>query len=134
MFVIVLSILTWWFWISLLGFLAFPITFILFKNLPDRGYAFTKLVGLLFTGLIAWYGGHIYYSGLTIYVAVFLLSVGSYYCYRINKSELAIFLKQNQRYLIGIELFFAGAFFSFYSCDPAIPILKAAKNSWTWPF
>ncbi|MCG8347102.1 MAG: DUF2298 domain-containing protein [Chloroflexales bacterium] len=48
------SILQWWLVIQLLGLIALPLTMFLFRFLPDRGYAFSKTLGLLLTGYGAW--------------------------------------------------------------------------------
>jgi YYY domain-containing protein len=49
-----ISILQWWLVIQILGLIALPLTMFLFRFLPDRGYAFSKTLGLLLTGYGAW--------------------------------------------------------------------------------
>jgi YYY domain-containing protein len=46
--------LLWWFVVQLLGLAAFPLGFVLFRRLPDGGYAFSKVVGLLVVGYAYW--------------------------------------------------------------------------------
>ena len=41
----------------LLGTIAFPLAFTVFKTLPDRGYAFTKMFGLLLVAYFYWIVG-----------------------------------------------------------------------------
>ena len=48
------SALLWWLIIQILGLLALPLAYRLFDHLPDRGYAFTKPVGLLGTSYVLW--------------------------------------------------------------------------------
>ncbi|MBK9943540.1 MAG: hypothetical protein IPP13_18195 [Kouleothrix sp.] len=48
------DILIWWFTIQLLGLLGLPLTQWLLRALPDRGYAFSKSLGLLLAGYLAW--------------------------------------------------------------------------------
>jgi YYY domain-containing protein len=48
------EILRWWLVIQGLGILALPLTGLLFRSLPDCGYAFSKSLGLLLTGYGAW--------------------------------------------------------------------------------
>ena len=50
------QIIIWWLMIQLIGWLALPIAFRVFRWLPDRGYTFTKSVGLLLTGYFVWMG------------------------------------------------------------------------------
>jgi len=42
---------------EILGLAALPLTYRLFKNLPDKGYAFSKPLGLLLTSYVLWIGG-----------------------------------------------------------------------------
>lgn len=48
------AIITWWLIVQILGLLGLPLTTLLFRSLPDRGYAFSKSLGLLLTGYGAW--------------------------------------------------------------------------------
>ena len=47
----------WWLILEVMGAIAFPIAFVLFSTVPDRGYAFAKLFGLLCVGYGLWMGG-----------------------------------------------------------------------------
>ncbi|MBI2866205.1 MAG: hypothetical protein HYX99_02445 [Chloroflexi bacterium] len=49
--------LAWWLWAQALGLVAFPIAFILFRRLYDRGYAFSKILGLLLLAYGVWAAG-----------------------------------------------------------------------------
>lgn len=49
--------LSWWLIVQLLGVLAFPLTWLLFRNLADGGYAFSKVIGLLLVGYVYWLSG-----------------------------------------------------------------------------
>jgi YYY domain-containing protein len=44
----------WWLVLVAVGFVALPITMVLFRNLPGRGIAFAKPVGLLLCGYLFW--------------------------------------------------------------------------------
>ena len=41
------AVLVWWLVVQLIGLLALPLTYRLFKGLPDRGFAFARPLGLL---------------------------------------------------------------------------------------
>lgn len=47
-------IFTWWLIICLFGFGALPITFKLFKDFFDKGYIFSKIIGVLLTTFVIW--------------------------------------------------------------------------------
>ena len=48
------SLLSWYFLILILGWVTFPITYRLLAKLPDRGYAMSRILGLLLWGFIFW--------------------------------------------------------------------------------
>src|SRR3954471_5759404 len=48
--------LSWYLIIQLITLLVVPLTFGLFANLPDRGYAFAKSLGVLLVGFTLWLG------------------------------------------------------------------------------
>ncbi len=54
-----IDVLIWYGIAWLLGLLALPVCFLVFPRLPDRGYSFSKPVGLLLVGLLAWWVGNL---------------------------------------------------------------------------
>jgi len=51
-----LDAVTWWLAVEMIGLIAFPVTFLFFRFLPDRGYSFSKVVGLLLLSYLVWLG------------------------------------------------------------------------------
>ena len=49
-----LPVLVWWLAITLLGILAYPFVFLALRVLADRGYIFSKLLGILLLSYFAW--------------------------------------------------------------------------------
>ncbi len=49
-----LSFVVWYLVISILGWVTFPIAYRLFPGLVDRGYSFSRVLGLLLWGYIFW--------------------------------------------------------------------------------
>lgn len=50
----VANIFTWWIVVQIVGIIGLPITTFLFRTLPDRGYAFSKSLGILLISYGAW--------------------------------------------------------------------------------
>ncbi len=48
------QVLSWYFLLVLLGWLTFPLTFHLFRRLPDRGFTLSRILGLLLWGFGFW--------------------------------------------------------------------------------
>lgn len=53
------SALLWWFLLTLIALAAWPLTFLVFRPLPDRGLAFARPLGLLLMGFLWWWGGNL---------------------------------------------------------------------------
>ncbi len=51
------AVLVWWLVVQLVGLLALPLTYRVFKGLPDRGWAFARPLGLLLAGYVFWLAG-----------------------------------------------------------------------------
>src|SRR5438067_12060041 len=68
----------WWLTAELVGLFTLPLTFRMFRGLPDRGYAFARLFGLLLVAYVAWLGGTaglLPYSTGSVVLAVLALGV-----------------------------------------------------------
>ncbi len=91
-----------------------PITYALFRFMPDRGYAVSKLVGWLFVSWATWYG--LYWGiwdknkGLVISVAIlFFISVLiAIAFFRSSLNRIVLF--QGWKYYLSLELIFILAF------------------------
>ncbi len=115
---ILVPVLIWWFIVEILGLAALPLTYRLFKNLPDRGYAFAKPLGILLTSYVLWIGasfGFLRNSWGGIVFSILVVAVGSWWFYsrRNREAGLASFLRGNRRMVIANEIIFALAFVLF---------------------
>ncbi|MCH8345985.1 MAG: hypothetical protein IIC87_03530 [Chloroflexi bacterium] len=99
----------WWLAIEAVGLAAFPLTYAFFRWLPDRGFAFSKVVGLLLLGYSLWMGATIglfpnsrlTVIGLLLFIAGLSLVVAVRY-----REEMAAFLRAGWRYIAFIEVMF----------------------------
>src|SRR5271156_5316810 len=67
------SVFIWWFAVLVLGWAVFPIGFILFRQLPDKGYFFSKVLGLLLLGYLSWLLGYVAFNGAIIFLSFAIL-------------------------------------------------------------
>lgn len=99
----------WWLALLALGTAVTPLTFTLLHRLPDRGYAFTKMVGLLLVSYLFWLGvslgilGNNLGSILVSATAVLALSI---WAYRQNRDAIHTWLTHNKRHILITELLF----------------------------
>jgi uncharacterized membrane protein len=90
----------WWAALLVLGTAVLPLTFTLLKQLPDRGYAFVKMVGLLLVGYVFWLLGSLGFVGNNlggILVGLLTAVILSWLAYRRDGAELRTWLRQNWR-------------------------------------
>jgi len=116
-----LYVLLWWLIIQLFGLAALPLTFGLFRWLPDRGYTASKAVGLLLVSYLLWVGASAQLlrndSG-GILLALLLVAALSLWLYRrwqappaqAAQLSLPAFLLEQRRLVIVSEVLFSMSF------------------------
>lgn len=155
----VLAAFRWWAVLIFLGFSAFPLAHHLLKGLPDRGYAFTKMLGILIVSYFFWLFGTIGFLRNTlggILLAIIILVILSIWISRrARKSEIDdegpreipawVWFRSNWRYVLSVEILFVIAFIFWVwvrSQNPAIAatekpmefaFLNSASRSPTYP-
>jgi uncharacterized membrane protein len=104
--------LIWWSAIQLVGLVAFPLTFVLFQRLPDRGYTFAKPLGLVFLGYILWMGATIglFPNGRGAVILILaVLAITSLIVASSRWREIGEFLSRRWPYVLFVEALFASA-------------------------
>jgi YYY domain-containing protein len=123
-----IPILTYWLAAQVFGLIGLPIAQRLFGALPDRGYAFSKSLGLLLTGYLAWLIAMIglapFGLPLVVVCAGAVLAIGirarraapagivaappqSGIAFAERRAALAAWLRANRGMLVGYEAIFA---------------------------
>ncbi|HOE70776.1 MAG TPA: DUF2298 domain-containing protein [Brevefilum sp.] len=108
-----LSLLSWYILLLLLGWISFPLTFRLLSKLPERGYSLSKVLGLLVWGFFHWLLGNL---GLLqnnpggILFAFFLLAGLSIWAGWGRWREICSWLRENRRLVITTEAVFLAGF------------------------
>jgi uncharacterized membrane protein len=105
------GIFVWWALSVLLGLIAWPLSYRLFKWLPDRGLGFTRLVGWLATGYLAWILGFAFNHTVTTVLAFLGLGLLSWKLYEPRRAEHRAFLEANGNLIFVYEVAFFGLFF-----------------------
>ncbi|MCP4361106.1 MAG: hypothetical protein GY796_24120 [Chloroflexi bacterium] len=105
----IFAALRWWLVLVVLGTAVTPLTFHLLKKLPDRGYAFTKMLGLLLVAYFFWILGSLNILGNNLggILVGLLITVGlSVWAYQQDGTELRAWLRTNWRAILLTELIF----------------------------
>jgi YYY domain-containing protein len=111
-----LAVLWWWLVVALLGWLAWPLTFVIFRPLRDRGFLLSRAVGWLLAAWLLWIFASFGLAHNTVtnsWLAVGLLALLSglalVWCWR----EIGALLRRMWGFLLLGEALFAAAYLLF---------------------
>lgn len=111
------EVLLWYLLISLLGLLAMPLAYRLLPGLPGKGYAFTKILGLLITSYVFWLAGVLAIlensRASIIFVLLVFAMISVWLARRIDGEEIRQWLRGNLGYIGSVEILFALGFFGW---------------------
>ncbi len=104
-----------WSLVEILGLLCLPLTFSVFRNLPDRGWAFSKALGMLLLAFCVWLPlmcvpalpfNQLFISGIAL-----LLLIGSSLRFMHLRYAIMKMVRQNKLYILAVEILFLGMVF-----------------------
>lgn len=98
-----------------LGILAFPFSFVAFRKFADRGYAFTKMVGVLAFAWLTWTLASyraLPFERVTMLLVLGAMLVGALFVVWRTRAEMLRFLRARWKLLVGIEVVYL-VFFAF---------------------
>ncbi len=127
----------WWLALLGLGAAVLPFTLLLFQKLPDRGYAFTKMVGLLLVSFLFWLMGSLGFVGNNL-GGILLALVGvlglSAWAWRRSQPLPALRSPQFIRHILITELLFAIIFALWVWVRAQNPAIAATEKPMEFAF
>ena len=125
-----------------MGLVTLPLTFAIFRRLPDRGYAFAKPVGLLVISLVAWWIGNLKwlpFTGLTCWVALVGVGLASNAALLFNRRlgrEMAEWFsrRKNWNLVIAAELVFLLGYAFIINMRSFFPALNQSEKFFDYAF
>lgn len=129
--------LIWLLTIEILGLIAFPLAFILFRRLPDRGFSLTKLLALLLSSYILWILGLTHLipnSQYTIIGILVLIALASALVLRRRLPEIVSFIRKERTTLIVTELVFLGLYLLWLSVVYYAPAINHTEKPMDFAF
>ena len=121
-----LAVSWWWLVVSLLGWTAWPLSFLLFRSLRDRGYLLAKTLGWLLCGWLLWLFASLDLVHNTVrnaWLAVALVALVNAAVLARNWRRVLSFVRRMWGILLVGEALFAGAFVFFVLVRRANPDL-----------
>ncbi len=108
-----LGAVAWWGGLLILGWLLFPLAFLVFRGLSERGYAVSKILSLLLVGWLAWMLGSLRwlpFTRATIGLLVGGLGLLAAGVAARHAGELRRWIVAHRRYIISVELLWLALF------------------------
>ena len=109
-------VVVWFLWVQALALLALPLSLVVFKALPDRGYLLAKPLAILLTAYVAWMFASLQwmpFSRDSILLAALLLAGGSAVVVATRRVNVRAFFRENLRLVIVGESLFLVSFRRF---------------------
>ncbi len=119
-------ILSWLLLVQGLALLALPLTLWLMRPLADRGYMFSKAIGILLVAVLVWLLASLQwvsFSPRAIALAALLLAAASVIVLIYRREDILEFLRRRWSVLVIGEVVFLAAFFAFVGLRMANPDL-----------
>jgi uncharacterized membrane protein len=104
-----LLIFFWWLLLAGIGLIFLPLTFRLFKNFFDKGYLFSKILGILLISYLVWLLGSLKilpFLNETIWLVILGVAGFNWWLFNKNQTDLKQELKKNWRIFVGEEVIF----------------------------
>ncbi len=109
-----LDFILWYVIISALGWLVFPIIFRLVPNLPDRGFSFAKIFGLLLWGYLYWIFGRLGITANNLAGLLFTLTLLAALAIILIRKKTdpapATWIREHKNLIITVEVLFLACF------------------------
>ncbi len=121
----------WYFLVSFLGWLTFPLAFALFPALADRGYALSRAAGLLMWGYVFWLFASLGIAqndvGGLLFALVVIAALSALSIFK-RKSEIKNFLQSSLPLILAAEILFFAAFAFLAFVRSANPELNGTER------
>ncbi len=123
-------VVIWLLWVQALALLGLPLSLLVFKKLPDRGYLLAKPLAILLTAYVAWLFASLHwmpFSRGSILLAALLLAAVSAAVIFTRRVDVIAFFRENLRLVVIGEALFLLSFAVFL-------LLRAANPDLWHPF
>ena len=104
-----------WILVEVLGLMCLPLTSSVFRNLPDRGWAFSKALGVLVLVFCVWLPlmcvRVLPFNQLFIFGVALLLLISNLFGFKYQHNAIVKMIRKNVRYILTVESLFLGMMF-----------------------
>ena len=101
-----LGVIVWWLTVVLLGWIAFPITFVALNGLSDRGYTLTRNVALLIIAWASWFLASVRllpFTQAALWAVTLMIAIISTLIAWSRRDEMIKWLRENRQHIVITE-------------------------------
>ena len=131
------SFLIWLLVVELVGLIAFPLAYALFKRLPDRGATLCKVLGILLVSYALWLiglAGWAPHSQITVWALVLALAVVSGWIAWRKRRDLWEFVKRERWHLLAGEAVFLAVLIGWTLIAAQVPAINHTEKPMDFGF
>ena len=131
------NLVLWLLVVEILGLIAFPLAYYLFKRLPDRGATLSKVFGLLLSTYLLWIlglTGLVSNSGFTLIGILLAITLVSALVLRRQFRQIGAFLWRERFHLLAGEAIFLGIFFMWVVIVAQVPAINHTEKPMDFGF
>ena len=132
-----LDLIRWYVVVQLMGIAALPFAARFFRNLPDRGYAFARPLGMLGVAVILWFGaifGLWSNGGATVFLIVAGIALAGWLGLRRAVADVYALVRNQRSHVYLIEGLFLVAFLFWAFCRSFFPDIAATEKPMEFAF
>ncbi len=129
--------LSWFLAVETIGLLVLPVTFVLFRQLPDRGYTLPKPLSLVLFSYMLWVAGLTQAIPNTRVTILVILLIGAAVAVLVARNvlgELKDFFKQNWPLIVAAEIIFIGFFLLWLGIVSEAPAINHTEKPMDFGF
>ena len=127
-------IFIWWLTIFLVGTVLLPLTFLIFKNFADRGYIFSKVLGILLSTYLIWLLGSLHllpFYKMSLVLVLMALAIINLYIFGKNKDA---FFRLPWKWIVIEEIFFFASICLWSFVRGNEPSIRGLEKFMDWGF
>lgn len=132
------AFLRWYLVLALIAWISLPVACKLFSRLPDRGLAFSKPFGLLFSAYLFWFlGSHRLLAndlGGILFAVLLVAAAGAILQGKSGLRALGRWVKTHARYVVAVEITFLMAFAGWAVVRAYIPDINGTEKPMEFMF
>ena len=129
--------LAWLLAVEVLGILALPLCFVLFRRLPDRGLTLAKPVALVLFSYLLWIAGLTHLvpnTRITVLVILILGAIVAGLVLRNSAERIRVFIQEEWRTLLVAEVIFLAFFFFWVGIISEVPAISGTEKPMDFGF